>query len=213
MSCGGRYSLCIPQGSTYGPIIFRLRHTIVLSAAASATDTTLNVSPIPYALSSGDTLTFGTVIVTLSANASISDRTLSVDAISGAIAKSTTATGDPVDLTGKNVRASIRKDFADTSPLANFTCAVISPATSGEVSILLPSTVSATLPANIRPTAADDIVDLQASTFPDTTEKKLFLPGYSPFYWDLEVFDTVPDPPVVTRYVYGLVICTAEATK
>jgi hypothetical protein len=207
----GRFNIEIKQGSTFS-VSFRLRHTIVLSAAALTSATTLSVSPIPHNITSGSTLTFGTVTVTLSANATIGDRTLSVTAISAAIAKSTTAKGDPVDLTGKSVRAAIRKDFSDTAPLATFTCTITSPATLGEVSILLPSTTSASLPANIRPNRADDIVDLQASTFPDSTETKLFLAGFGPYVYDLEVF-TSDATPVVQRYVYGLVLVTSEATK
>jgi hypothetical protein len=207
----GRFNIEIKQGSTFS-VSFRLRHTIVLSAAASASATTLNVSPIPHSITSGSTLTFGTVTVTLSANATIGDRTLSVNAISAAIAKSATAKGDPVDLTGKSVRAAIRKDFSDTTPLATFTCAITSPATLGEVSILLPSTTSAALPANIRPNRVDDIADLQSSSFPDSTEAKLFLPGFGPYVYDIEVFDSAV-PPVVQRYVYGLTLVSSEATK
>ena len=208
----GRFNIEIKQGSTFGPTVFRLRHTISLSVAALANDTTLNVAPIPHNITSGSTLTFGTVTVTISANASTGDRTLSVNAISGAIAKSTTAKSNPVDLTGKNVRAAIRKDFSDAAPLATFTCAVTNPATSGEVSLLLPSTTSATLPANINPNRVDDILDLQSSLFPNSTEAKLFFPGLAPYYYDVEVYDTEV-PPNVTRYIYGRVLVTSEATR
>lgn len=207
----GRFNIEIKQGSTFS-VSFRLRHTIVLSTAASASATTLNVSPIPHNIASGSTLTFGTVTVTLSANATTGDRTLSVNATSAAIVKSTTSKGNPVDLTGKSVRAAIRKDFSDTAPLATFTCTITSPATLGEVTILLPSTTSASLPPNIRPNRVDDIVDLQSTSFPDSNEAKLFLPGFSSYVYDVEVFDSAT-PPVVQRYVYGLVLVSPEVTK
>jgi hypothetical protein len=208
----GRFNLLIKQGSTLKPIVFKFRNTIVLSEAASIGEESIEVSPLSQNVTSGTTLTFGTTAVVTSANAFIGDRSISVVALTASLAKGVTAKGDPIDLTGKSARAQIRQQFSDTAPLASFTCAIASPATLGEVSISLPSTTSASLPANIFPDRADDIVDLQSSTFPSSTESKLFLPGLAPFYFDLEIFDTSA-PPVVDRYIYGRVVVTAEATR
>ena len=211
MSGVARYNLCIPQGSTFSNV-FVLRHKIVLTADASSEETSLTVSPIPHDISSGSTLTFESVTVTLSADATAGDRTLSVNATSSALTRGTTAKGNLVDLTGKSARAQIRVNFSDTSATASFMCTIGTPATSGEVTITLPSTTTAAIAANMTPDKADDIADLQAATFPTSTEAKLFLPGASAYRWDLELYDT-SDPPVVTRYINGLVIVTAEATK
>jgi hypothetical protein len=210
MVCSGRYNLCIPQGSTYlNTFIFR--HKIALTVAANSGATTLNITSLQHEILSGATLTFGTTTVTLSSTAAVGDRTLSVNAISAEIAKGTSANGDLIDFTGKTARAAIRANYTDTNPLATFTCTIATP-TNGEIAIALPSTSTSAIAANIHPDKADDIVDLQANTFPSTTEARLFLPGLSPYYWDLEVFDT-GSPPQVTRYLYGRVIVTAEATK
>jgi hypothetical protein len=208
----GRFNLSISQGATYGPIVFKLRNTIVLSDAAAIGATSVAVSPLAQNVTSGATLTFGTIPVVTSASASIGDRTISVVALTEALTKGLVAKGDPIDLTGKSARAQIRQQFTDAAPLASFTCSILSPATLGEVSISLPSTTSATLPANINPDKSDDIADLQAVTFPSTTENKLFLPGFAPYYWDLELYssDVVP---VVDRYIYGRVVVTAEVTR
>jgi hypothetical protein len=206
-----RYNLKIDQGSTF-LFTVALRNKIVLSSAATLGATELAVSPLAHGLTNGDVLTFGTIPVTLTASASAGARTIAVSAISAAIAKGTTAKGDPVDLTGKSARAAIRAQYSDTAPLASFTCTVSNTPTTGEITISLPSTTSATLPANISPDRADDIADLQAVTFPSVTEAKLFLAGKAPYYFDLEVFDTA-SPPIVTRYVFGRVLVLAEATK
>lgn len=206
-----RYNITVQQGSTFAlPIV--LRNKIVLSTAAVAGVIELAVSPLAHALTSGRVLTFGTVDVTLSANASAGARLIAVNATSAALAKAATAKGDPVDLTGEQARAAIRANFADTAPLATFTCTIASPPTLGEITISLPSTTSAALPANISPDRSDDIVDLQSVTFPSATEAKLFLAGKAPYYWDLEIFDGAT-PPIVTRYIYGRLLVSAEATK
>ncbi len=207
-----RYNIEIKAGATFGPVTFILRHRIVLTAAAELSATTLTVSPLAHAITSGTTLTFGTASVVTSANASAGARSLSVNAITTALAKGATAKGNLVDLTGFSARASIRAQYTDTAPLASFTCAIVSPATNGEVTIAMPSNTTTTLPANITPGRADDIVDLQTNSFPDATEAKLFNPGTSAYYYDLECFNTA-SPPVVNRWVYGRVLVSAEATK
>jgi hypothetical protein len=80
------------------------------------------------------------------------------------------------------------------------------------MSIRLSSTVTAAIPANITPDKSDDILDLQSSLFPNSTEAKLFFPGLAPYYYDVEVYDT-EIPPNVTRYIYGRVLVTSEATR
>jgi hypothetical protein len=207
-----RFNIEILQGSTFGPVIFVLRHKIVLTAAAELSATTLSVSPLAHAISSGATLTFGTVAVVTSANASIGARTIAINSLTTALAKGATAKGNLVDLTGFSARASIRANYADTTALASFTCTVVSPATNGEVTIAMPSTTTTTLPANITPGRADDILDLQANSFPTATELKLFNPGTPPYFWDLECFNTA-SPPIVNRWVYGRILVSAEATK
>jgi hypothetical protein len=207
------YNIKLDQGSTFGPLTFILRHTVVLVSDAALGAETLNISPLQYNITSGSTLTFGTTVVTLSANATAGDRTLSVDAISAAITKSATAKGNPINLTGKSARAHIRKTFADTTPSATFTCAITSPPTLGQVQISLSSTSTAALAANINPDRVDEITDLQSPTFPSNIEAKIFLPGTSPYKWDLELYSGTSPNEIVTRYVYGLVLVTAEATK
>jgi hypothetical protein len=207
-----RYNIQIPAGTTYGPITFVLRHKIVLSAPALIGNTTLSVSPLPHGLETGNTLKFGDVTVTLTANASLGANTIQVESLLQDLVKGLSAKGNPVDLTGFSARAAIRAKYEDASPLATFTCNIPAPATNGVVTILLPSNVTTTLPANIIPNRADDIVDLQDATFPTATESKLFNPGIAPYFWDLECFNTA-SPPLVIRYLYGRVLVTAEATK
>ncbi len=207
---GGRYNLLIPQGATYTNT-FVFRHKIALTEAAAIGATTLKITSLQHEITSGSTLTFGTTTVTLSATASIGARTLSVNAISAALAKNASASGNLINFTGKTARASIRSTHSSTTALASFTCTIATPA-NGEILLTLPSTTTATIPANITPTKADDIADIQANSFPSSTELKLFSPGLAPYVWDLEVFDT-SSPPQVTRYLYGVVLVTAEATK
>lgn len=207
-----RYNIQILQGATYGEITFLLRHKIVLSAAAVIGDTTLSVSPLPHALTTGTTLSFDGVVVTLTADASLGANTIQVESLLQDLVKGVSAKGNPVDLTGFSARAAIRVNYDDTSPLATFTCNIPSPATDGIVTILMPSDVTTTLPANVTPNKADDIVDLQDVAFPTTTELKLFNPGKAPYVWDLEVYDSA-SPPLVIRYLYGRVLVLSEATK
>lgn len=213
MSTANHYNLKIDQGATFQGLTFLLRHTVVLVADAAVGAEILNVSPLQYNITSGSTLTFGTTVVTLSANATAGDRTLSVTAISAAITKNSTAKGDPINLTGKSARAHIRKTFADTTPAATFTCTIISPPTLGQVQLSLSSASTAALTANINPDRVDEITDLQAASFPTLAELKLFLPGVSPYKWDLEIYSGTTPNEVVTRYIYGLVLVTSEATK
>lgn len=212
MVCGSHFNICIPQGSTFGPVVFRLRNTIVLSANAPAGAVEISVSPLSQNVGLGSTFLFGAVSVVTTASAATGDRTISVEPLSSALTKGLVAKGDPIDLTGKQVRSQIRQQFSDVEPLASFTCTVLSPTTNGELSISLPSTTSAMLPANIFPDKADGITDLQNLSFPNATDLKLFLPGLAPFYYDVEIFN-VASPPVVDRYIYGRVIVTAEVTR
>jgi hypothetical protein len=207
------YNIKIDQGSTFGPITFVLRNTVVLVSDAVLGAETLDVSPLQYNITSGSTLTFGTTVITLSANATAGDRTLSVTATSAALTKSATAKGDPIDLTGKSARAHIRKTFDDTTPAATFTCAIVNPPTLGQVQLSLSSAVTAGLTANINPDRVDEITNLQSTSFPSSAEAKLFLPGASPYRWDLEIVSGTAPNEIVTRYVYGFVLVTSEATK
>ncbi len=205
MTCAAQYNLCIGQGETFATT-FKIYNTIAITETAEVGATTLKVLPLPHNLSNGASLKFGTVTVTLSAGASIGAETLSVGAISGKILDNTTARGNLLDLTGKSVRAKIRKAYSDTAALADFVCTSTNP---GVVVINLTSTATAALAANITPGNAKKIVNKQTLTKEDY---KLFLPGLAPYYWDLEVFDTA-SPPQVTRYIFGEVLVTAEATK
>ena len=214
MSCAGFYNICLRQGDTYAET-FILRHKIIVSSPASIGDTVLNITPLLHELTTGDSLTFGSVTVTLTNNAVIGDRTLSVNAISSPIAKSTSAKSSLVDLTGKSARASIRQEFLDESSLIDFTCTIKNPPTSGEVTISLSSTASAALLANTTPGKLRAITNLQSSDFPTAAEiKTLFTVGLqpAPYYYDLEIYDS-GSPPVVTKYITGRVVAMAEATK
>lgn len=214
MSSGGFYNISLLQGDTYAET-FVLRHKIIVSTDAVIGDDTLNVFPIPHGLTNGDVLTFGTVEVTLTASATANSSTLNVNAITGDIAKSTSAKSRFVDLTGKNARASIRQEFLAQSPLANFTCTIGTPATSGQVTLMLSSSTSAGIPANTTPGKARLISDLQSPTFPNSDElKNLFTVGLqpAPYYYDLEIYDS-GSPPIVTKYIKGRVLVLAEATR
>lgn len=210
MACSGRYNICLNQGATY-TCTFILRHKITITEAAASGATTLKVTSLQHNLGNGSTLTFGTVTVTLTSVATAGDRTLTVSAISAAIAKNTTALGNLYDLTGKSARSNIRETYTSTTALGSFTCTVVSPATNGEIRISMTAATTAAIVANITPNKADDIVDLQANTFPTKEETKLFLPGKQPYVWDLEIYSG--DPEVVDKPLYGQVLVTAEATK
>ena len=207
MSSGALYNIKLGQGTTFSTT-FVLRNKVVLSSAALAGDTTLNIPPIAFPLSTGDTLTFGTTTVTLAADASIGDRILTIEPLSAPLLSGATAKGALIDLSGVQARASIRDDYNAAEPLADFTCAI----SGSEITISMDSGVTAAIPANIQPTKADDLSELQAISFPTANDKKLFNPGKSTYYFDLECFDS-GSPPVVTRYLYGKVLVTAEATK
>jgi hypothetical protein len=213
MSNAALFNILINQGATFSGLTFILRNTVVLVSDAVLGAITLNVSPLQYNITGGSTLTFGTTVVTLSANATAGDRTLSVNATSAALTKGAIAKGDPIDLTGKSARAHIRKTFADTTPAATFTCTIVNPPTLGQVQLSLSSAITTGLVANINPDRVDEIADLQAASFPSSAETKLFLPGASPYRWDLEIVSGTAPNEIVTRYVYGFVLVTSEATK
>jgi hypothetical protein len=70
--------------------------SVTTAVLASTGSTAITVDPIPYALASGATLTFGAVTVTLTAPASVGARSLTVSATSGSIAQGVTATNAPI---------------------------------------------------------------------------------------------------------------------
>jgi len=210
MACSGRYNICLKQGATYN-CTFILRHKITITEAAASSATTLKITSLQHNLNNGSTLTFGTVTVTLTSAATAGDRTLTVSAISAAIAKNTSALGNLYDLTGKSARSNIREMYSSTTALGSFTCTIVSPATNGEIRVSMTAATTAGITANIAPNKADDIVDLQANTFPTKEETKLFLAGKQPYVWDLEIYSG--DPEVVDKPLYGQVLVTAEATK
>jgi hypothetical protein len=63
---------------------------LTCSVAASTSDTTVHVDPIPNDLASGSTVVFGAVTATLTVPATAGDRTLTVSALSGGISVGTT---------------------------------------------------------------------------------------------------------------------------
>lgn len=205
MTCAAQYNLCIGQGETF-VTTFNIYNTVTITETAAVGAVTLNVLPLPHDLASGSSLSFGTVVVTLSADASTGAETISVGAISAQILANTTARGNLLVLTGKQARAKIRKTYDAATALADFVCTPTNP---GKVVISLTSTVTAGLAANITPSNAKTISNKQAIT---KEERKLFLPGFNTYYWDLEIYDG-SDPPEVTRYIFGEVLVTAEATK
>jgi hypothetical protein len=207
MSSGALYNICIAQGTTFSNT-FVLRHKVILSSAAAIGDTTLNIPPIAFPLSTGDTLTFGTTVVTLTADAEVGDRTLTIEPLSAALPSGATAKGSLIDLTGVQARAAIRDDYNAAAPLAAFSCSI----SGSEITISMSSVVTAAIPANIQPGKADDLSELQSIAFPTVADSKLFNPGRSPYFWDLEVYNSA-SPPVVTRYLYGKLLVTSEATK
>lgn len=205
MTCAAQYNLCIGQGETF-VTTFNIYNTITVTETAAVGAVTLNVLPLPHSINNASTLTFGTVTVTLSSDASAGAETISVGAISTQILANTTARGNLLVLTGKQARAKIRKTYDAATALADFVCTPTDP---GKVVISLTSTATAALAANITPSNAKTIANKQAIT---KDERKLFFPGSNTYYWDLEIYDG-SDPPQVTRYIFGEVLVTAEATK
>lgn len=207
MSSGALYNICIPQGTTFSNT-FVLRHKVVLSSAAVTGDTTLNIPPIAFTLSTGDILVFGTTTVTIAADVAIGDRTLTIEPLSNPLIKGVTAKGALIELTGLQARASIRENYDDAAPLASFICSI----SGSEVTISMSSAVTAALPANIQPTKADSLSELQSTSFPTPADAKLFSPGKSSYFWDLELYSGSV-PPLVNRYIYGKVLVLNEATR
>ena len=208
MTKAAEYNLCLEQGASMLPIIFVFRHVIVLSEDAGSPSgqayTTINVFPIPHPLSSGATLTFGTVTLTLSASASEGAETLAVNSSSTYIAAGTTAKGDLVDFTGHTPKAQYRTSY-DATEAIDFDTAI---AGTGKISVSLSHTKSEQLQANITPFNAADIPDLQNLNSEDL---RRLLPGQSPGVWDLETEDS-SDPVIVRRWYYGRVLVTAGVT-
>jgi hypothetical protein len=202
MACSANYNLCIKQGSTFS-VVFVLRHLVTTIAAAAITDTMLEVAPLAHEIPSGAVLTFGATSVTTTVEAEIGDRTLEIEPLTIAIPKGATAKGSLVDLSGQQARASIRRNFEDPEPLVDFDCSI----DGSEVAIALSSVASAALPANITPGNLRRIGDIQTDDF-----GKVFNPGANAYFWDLELYNS-GSPPIVTRWIDGRVLCSAEATK
>jgi hypothetical protein len=53
--------------------------------------------------------------------------------------------GTPVDLTGSTVTGMVKKSASDTTAAGNLTCTLVTPATGGQISVLLANTVSSGL--------------------------------------------------------------------
>ena len=208
MATAGIYNLCYEQGTTLGPITFKLSHAVVMSAAAAAAATTLSVLPLSTSYLSGATLTFGTVTVTLSAPASIGDETLSVNAISAAIANQAQATGNPVDLTGQSARGKIRENYGASVDLATLVC-VITDAVNGTLTVTLDSDTIIT--PNIEPLQFAQISGWSTKEVLTSKEQDYFITGLEPYVWDLETYDT-SDPPIVKRRLNGMVAVIPEVT-
>jgi hypothetical protein len=202
---GSSFNMIVPQGTTFSTT-FSLRHRITTIAPALAGDVSLQVAPLAHTIASGSALTFGAISVTTTAEAEIGDRTLSIEPLSSPIPSGATAKGSLVDLTGQQARASIRRQYADPEPLADFDCSI----SGSEITIALSSEVSESLPANISPSKANRIENLNDLGFPSPNELKLFFPGQSFFVYDVETFDVGGN---VKRWIYGKVLVTAEATK
>ena len=118
-------------------------------------------------------------------------------------------TGNLVDITGLNVRAKIRKSYGASTDLAVLTT-VITDSVNGEIQISLGSDHG--IEDNISPLKFSGL----EATWPtlvelDTRQKKLFNPGKGPYVWDLEVYDNA-GPPMVVRYLTGMVAVTSEVT-
>ena len=93
--------------------------SVTTSQATTTGATTIPVDPLPYALASGATLTFGAVTVTLSGAAAQGARSISVSATSGNIAANVTATNGVISGCNLPYTASSTVTFTVTPDATN----------------------------------------------------------------------------------------------
>ncbi|MEM8610476.1 MAG: hypothetical protein AAGF93_00545 [Cyanobacteria bacterium P01_H01_bin.105] len=210
MAKTGIYNLCVNQGATFGPISIQLVHTIAVIDPAPVQSTILKIAPVASSYLAGHTFDFNGLSVTLAAELNQGDRTMSVAPLTVRIPSGSTADGNPINLTSQQARSKVKQNYADTSSLAVLS-AIITDPLNGIIQIGADAAVTTDIPANIEPLDFYQLMDWPTKSDLSRDERKLFLPGFRPYVWDLETFTTQATPQVKRR-LNGLVAVTAEVT-
>lgn len=101
----------------------------------------------------------------------------------------TNSSGTAMDLTSYTARASIRQTADSSVKTVDFTCAFVTPRTSGQITLALTATQTSAIP---------------------TTGKQAY-DKYAKYVWDIELI--APDTTTVTRIANGNVLVSPEVTR
>ena len=209
-------NLVINQGSDFNDLTFQLAHKCITRCAAkpSLVPTIIKIEPMGVTLPIGSILIYGCDDLVLSAAMNPIDRVISVTSIPSSIPESSIIQGPSIDITGWQVRSTMRDKTNNV--IADFVGTIQNP-TQGQFKITLPSAVTTQLKANCTWTDYQGIdinelgqpLESLLSVSVDTKKrfKKLLDSAY---FWDVETVDTSG---VVTRRVEGLVLVSGEVTK
>lgn len=210
MSKTGIYNLCINQGSTFGPISVQLVHTVTVIDPVPAQSTVIKIAPVASSYLAGHVFDFSGVSVTLSTDLIAGSRTILVSPTTVRIPSGSSADGNPLDLTGQQARSKVKQNYGDTNPLMTLSATVTGPE-SGLIQLSANASDTSAIPANINPLDFTQLQEWSTKSSLSRDERRLFLPGLSPYVWDLETFTTQATPEV-KRCLNGMVAVTAEVT-
>lgn len=209
-------NLVINQGSDFNDLTFQLAHKCLTRCAAkpSLVPTIIKIEPMGLTLPIGSILIYGCDDLVLSAAMNPTDRVISVTSIPSSIPNGSTIQGPPIDITGWNIRSTIRDKT--NIVIANFIGINHNP-TQGQFKVTLPSTITSQIKANCIWTDYQGIdinqlgqpLESLLSVSVDTKKrfKKLLDSAY---FWDVETIDMSG---IVTRRVEGLILISGEVTK
>ena len=199
------HNLLIPKGDDF-ELKLTLRHGTSLrcAAAVSAVPTMIKINPLGAAMMIGQKLTYGNCgELTLTAAIGPLDMVATVANIPAPLPSGQILQGNPIDITGWQGFSSIRSAYG--APLSwDSICSIYGPPANGTFSILLPRSISITIPANC---TAPDLFDLGG--FDIKHRSTWGKAAKTAYVWD---FDTIDLNDRRTRRIEGRALITGEVT-
>lgn len=209
-------NLVINQGSDFNDLTFQLAHKCLTRCATkpSLVSTMIKIEPMGVTLPLGSILIYGCDDLVLSAPMGPNDRVIFVTMIPSSIPNGSMIQGPPIDITGWNIRSTIRDKTNNI--IANFVGVIDNPIL-GKFKITLPSLVTTQLKANC---TWKDLQGIDISllgqplesllSVSSDTKKRIKKLLDSAYFWDVETIDNAN---IVARRSEGLIFVSGEVTK
>lgn len=199
------HNLLIPKGDDF-ELRLTLRHGTSLrcEAAVSLGPTVIKINPIGSSMPIGQKLRYGNCgELVLTDPIGPLDMVASVASVPNLLPSGQSLQGNPIDITGWQGFSSVRSTYG--APLSwDAICTIDGTATDGTFLILLPRSISKTIPANC---SAPDLFDLGGFDINNAPTWGKF--AKTAYVWD---FDTIDLNDRRTRQIEGRVLISGEAT-